>query len=634
MPTMEKQAPANKDKKKQDKPPAGAEAQETAEVQEQRQAEPQAEIVYPNLMVEICQGDNAITVDTAKQLLCWETEEDYAARLTAENPGVKDADIYKYPDGSVSTFKQAKEWGDVYLIKDVEGRKVRCWNNKDNRPHDGDWSKQLWQVIQNFQWSGPTTMSEPFHCTYSSQHDPVEVDGITINPGDPIVLTAGTINGSSINISRTGKVVSGQHSLIALVWCHEDWQRNPAKYPAWTNFPKGPIIETLLVLGVSDDRRVLMTVDFCKPRSELDVFYTSELFRSLQPTDRKECSRMLAAAVDFCWRRTDRKGYKTHPEAVQFVDDHKRLLKCVARLFAENATKRQGGKVIGSRFISDLRLSPGQCAGIMYLMGCSAEKTDGDLYRNMLPPSEKGPLDWSRWDKAKEFWSLIGRSEPMAAVREALAMLVQTDKDAEEEDKIGLGGRLEEKLAILQKAWDAFLRGGPITADDVKLNYQAPTTATITKEDGTTEERYTPAKLIDEADFKGIDVPAPGKKDDAPDAPPPADVEAEKEQLRLEKAQETAQKLKAMNLGKQAPPQALKPATGPSVTAPQGKPAASAAPAPVPPIHPKPAILQKPAPLPPQPTQTVGGVKMPVPAPVKEPAKPAAPKMKPQPAAK
>src|ERR1700690_1116684 len=65
--------------------PSAASKTETAEVAEAPAAE-QREVIYPTVTAEICMGDNAITVDTMKMLLGWETERDYAARMIAENP--------------------------------------------------------------------------------------------------------------------------------------------------------------------------------------------------------------------------------------------------------------------------------------------------------------------------------------------------------------------------------------------------------------------------------------------------------------------------------------------------------------------------------------------------------------------
>src|SRR5690606_15078440 len=62
------------------------------------------EVVYDKVSVKICREDKALTADDAKKILGW-TEE---------------------PEG--------KSWGNDYLLKDVQGRKIVCVNNTTNRP--------------------------------------------------------------------------------------------------------------------------------------------------------------------------------------------------------------------------------------------------------------------------------------------------------------------------------------------------------------------------------------------------------------------------------------------------------------------------------------------------------------------
>ena len=59
----------------------------------------------------------------------------------------------------------------------------------------------------------------------------------------------------------------------------------------------GPVLETIVITGISEDALVTMTVDNCKPRSATDVLYTSALFRNLPVAQRAEYSRMTAAAI-------------------------------------------------------------------------------------------------------------------------------------------------------------------------------------------------------------------------------------------------------------------------------------------------------------------------------------------------
>lgn len=539
-------------------------------------------IIYPVLRAELCVGDLALTEAQCKQALGWETEREYQTRAMAANPGTT-AETYSY--------------GEAFMLRDEEGNKVRCTNNLDNRPFDEAWSRSLAQVILNGQWAGALTISEPLQGIYSEHCEPVEIDGVVYNPGDPITVPAGTINGSSIVISRTGRVESGQHSMVACILAYQLWWKNRKAYPFWAEDPQGPRIETILVTGVSEDRRVLMSIDNCKPRSEADVFYTSEMFRSLLPSDRKECSRMLATCVDFFWKRTGAKGYKTHPEVVALVERHPKLLKCIEHLFQENrAVKRLGeieqkkdgwyvlagirrtgpyptkdeaeanNPVVGGRMISNLRLSPGQAAAMCYLMGCSS--SDGDAYRNNSPPREKG-LDWKLWDKAKEFWAKIGAGEELKEVRIALGKLIDSGS---EDDPTSLGGRAQEKLAVLSKAWDIFKLGMPILPGDLALNYtklryNAASQTSSPIPDGGLE-------LIDRADFGGIDIPERLKGEELGEAPKSAEeLEAAKEEERRRHAQETLNKMAQLRAADKDKPLAPRAPVGPSAaTAPVATP--------------------------------------------------------------
>jgi hypothetical protein len=523
-------------------------------------------VIYPTVRAEVCAGKNAITEAMARQILDWETEGEFQSRMMLQNPG---------------TTKDMWTYGDVYMLKDEDGNKVRCLNNLDNRPFDETWSRGLAQSILRFQWAGAITIDEMVEFIYGNELSEPWVHpetGQVYNPGDTIILPAGTINGSTIVLSRTGKVESGQHSLCALILAHQMWWKNRRAYPQWDNVKNdageltGPVIETVLITGVSEDRRVIMTVDNCKPRSEADVFYTSELFVKLRdfPGKRKEMSRMLASCVDFFWRRTAAQGYKTHAEVMALIERHPRIMKALEHIFTENADAKRAadGSLIGGRLISNLRLSPGHATALLYLMGCSA--SDGDAYRNGKPaPMEKG-LDWSRWDKAKEFWALIGGSQAFAPVREALGRLVETDKDSE--DNPGLGGREVEKLAILAAAWKVFVEEGRhFTELDLTeggclcLTYTLPTRELVRRGEEMVEV-YTPAQLAqDDPDFGGIDVPG-RKKEQTPESAPltKEQLEAERERIRVEKARQVAEKIRQMRASQDGRPVAAKAVTGPA----------------------------------------------------------------------
>lgn len=458
-------------------------------------APPGLAVVYHEL--EILEFSTAVprgplTIADCEEALGWETEKQYQIRKVAEKPGTK-----------------PEQWlyGEVYHCKNLAGEKVRCRYNANNRPFDMDWCEHLIHTVLYGQWAGPFTI-----------------------PGE-------TVNGETVRISKYGRVLSGQHQMTACKLAGEwlararangtDTPEHP-KYPVWVGHPE-PFIETIMIRGLSEDPRVLMTIDYVKPRTAADVFYTSDVFKTKTPPERKDLCRMLAAAVDLLWTRTDTRGYRTHPEIVAFLERHLRLLKCVEHIDAENDP--DAGKKL-----TRLRLQPGVCAAIMYIQASSGPATDGDVYRNEEPPSEKH-LDWSLWDRAEEFWSLLAGGKDFQPVRDALGRLVDSTPGNEENQ--GLGGRTPEKLAILAKAWERwrdYSGKGPVFTNndlspggDLCLNYSTLDDKGNVLPDGQ-------VKLLDPNDFYGIDCPeSVGKGSTSRGAPmPPAPTREEIERATEE----------------------------------------------------------------------------------------------------
>lgn len=421
-----------------------------------------------------------LTIADMKDALGWETESEFVARKMRERPGTK-PEQWKWSDDGVK-----REDTDVIQpihCKTLTGERVVCWNNANNRPFDADWCEDLIHTILSGQWAGPFTI-----------------------PGE-------TINGETIRISKYGRVLSGQHQMTACILAGEkllkarnDGNDPPTdpKYPIWVKHGE-PFLETVVVRGMSEHPKVLMSIDYNKPRTAADVFYTSEVFRESTPAQRRELCKMLEKSSDLLWTRTDTKGYRTHPEMVAFVERHKRILDCVMHVFNINKPTDKGG-----RKISALRLNPGHCAAIMYLMGCGSQKTTeySDDYRNENPPSEKR-LDWSLWDKAKEFWALLAGGRDFLQVRTALGRLVDSTPNSEKNQ--GLGGRTPEKFCLLSEAWARWKdhpasAGPPFDQADLEpggilyLNYS----------DLDADGKKLPdnqVELVDTTDFMGIDCP-------------------------------------------------------------------------------------------------------------------------------
>ena len=468
MPKIDKKPTTNKVKVTVDKPTMPEAAPETTKKQAPQPVNPRNKPVkYDKLVMNeysTTSKHGPLTVLDAKTLMGWETEPEYKARMVSEKGG--EAKDYSY--------------GDDYHWLNTDLEKVRCLNNAGNRSFDSKWSGDLVHTILYGQWAGPFTV-----------------------PGE-------TVNCETVRISRYGDVISGQHQLTALIIADEWLQKSRAepgnaakpKYPAW-NGQEHCFIETFVAFGMSAHPAILQTVDYNKPRSVADMLYTMELYAKNTPKERHELTRMLSTAIDLLWVRTETRGYKTHPEVTAFLERHKRLLKCVEHLFEEN---RVGEKVEerNGRRISDLHLSVGQCAALCYLMGSSG--SDGDKYRNQTPPSEK-KLDWSYWDKAREFWAKIGDKKDITfrPVRIGLNQLIESSMD--DDDNRGLGGRAAEKLAIVAKAWDAWKEG---MHDFTNSDLEPGGILSLSYSDIDDKGNKLPEgqiKLLDIADFSGIDCP-------------------------------------------------------------------------------------------------------------------------------
>lgn len=384
------------------------------------------EPVYPEVDAVVCRGDRALTYDKMKAILHWETEDEHNARVKAQNP-------YAYRNGKAKDVG----FGDDYLLKDVAGKKVRCWNNTKNRPFSEPWSTAL---AINLLLSGPGTPKEKRHWK---------------------------CNGESFIVGVYAQVLSGQHRGVGLMIAVQLWrlakqlhsegksQDFKAFGKAWKadeqaewlkSWPSEPVLETVYVRGIDESPDTTRTIDNVKPRSLSDVFYTSDVLASVKkPGERAEVTRMLATAVDLMWKRTGVDSrYQTHAESVDFLDRHKSLMKCVQHVFQENK----------DRAFSGMKLSPGQLACLMYLM--AAAKTDPDKYHGLR--SEKA-CDLSLFDQAKGFMVELIKSENSAleAAVDVLSQLVESEE----------GARASEKRTVLVKAWNLWAAGEKVTGQKV-----------------------------------------------------------------------------------------------------------------------------------------------------------------------
>lgn len=481
-------------------------------------------VLYDEIIVNVCRGEDAITVEQAKEILGWETEEDYVNRITAPPPGGAAGPTGKAvavtagggeedeggdgeggeggeagADGKAAKGKNAAVkggaaagavrkpdvgFGSNYLLTDLEGRKVRCWNNTNNRP--------LYRAVVE---------------VLKQEH----------------LMRRWRFNGEPIIVGKTGLVLNGQHQLIALILAEQE--RTGPDGGRWNRYWKTPVtMEKMVVRGIEEDDGTVNTMDTCKSRSLADVVFRSEYFANLGMADRRAASRMSDYAIRFLWHRTgadrtEKAVRRTHSESLDFLARHGHLLRAVQAIIEMNRVEKDDdGKPLPAPI--GKYLNPGYAAGLLYLMACSG--SDGEQYRKSTTPSER-KLDWSRWDKAVEFWDLLGAgATDFRELRYALGGMAN-------EDGTPGTGTFAEKVAVLCKAWNHFVEGTVLSAGNLELE-------THEDEDGIRH-------IVDTGDLNvgGIDLGDVYRQEE-PEPPSEDELELRKEEERVRRQEEEAEK--------------------------------------------------------------------------------------------
>src|SRR5262249_41371325 len=116
----------------------------------------------------------------------------------------------------------------------------------------------------------------------------------------PLTMPGETCNGDPMTISRTGRCVSLQHRGVAFLKVVEIWRKSGGAAGPWGKYwPEEPVIEGIVVFGVSDAPQVIQTVDDSFSRDGADTIATSEIFQHdskgspYRPKDRAVLSKML-----------------------------------------------------------------------------------------------------------------------------------------------------------------------------------------------------------------------------------------------------------------------------------------------------------------------------------------------------
>lgn len=253
-------------------------------------------------------------------------------------------------------------------------------------------------------------------------------------------------NGEAIIIGRTGQILNGQHTLLALILAAHAWREHKELYPNWR---KEPMIEKAVVFGVSEEDEVVNTMDTCRPRTLTQVLVRAGYFNKMKEGQRRRAGRALDHAIRMLWSKTNSHSNpfgvrRTHSESMAFLEQHPSVTKAVAHVFEEDAGSNKVGRF----------LSVGYAGACLYLMACS--NTDPEAYYTSDSPNEE-LLDMSCWDAACEFWvELANNADKFKHLRSVIGDIIEEE-----------GASRDERWAAVAKAWPLYLAKKPMTAKAV-----------------------------------------------------------------------------------------------------------------------------------------------------------------------
>lgn len=411
------------------KPTPSQKATQTVAAKAETKATDGPKVVYPEVKFEICNGDKAITMERAKELLGWETESDYVAKLKAVDANLNE-------DEAKKIFAKDK------FLTDMLGNNVALRKNTHNRPWGEAVTNAYTQDLLKKHWE---------------------------------------FNGETIIIGRFGNVLSGQHRLIAEVFAEQKRTRDKdGENVHWAETWTGPVtMPCCIVYGIDESSKVTRTIDNVKSRTLTDVVCAdTDLFGGVKVTDRKSYARCLEYAVKFLWERvqvgdTSADSWapkRTHSEALAFVDQHPKLKECVKFIMDEE----RGAEGRISRYIY-----PGYAAALMYMQ--SVVGTDEKKFEDyaIQRPHDEKHLKFPSMKKAKQFWSELAKADSsMMKVILAACPVRGNETDTFtgriypsiiNDKRVSGDGSLSEQLGILIKAWNAYAKDEPL--ENLELTY-------------------------------------------------------------------------------------------------------------------------------------------------------------------
>lgn len=407
-------------------------------------------VVYPRLSVAVCGAPekSGIPPDLAASVAVALASVG-AEGLFSSNPPMSHLDARALMGWDVEE-EGGEKFGDDFLLVDHYGRKVRCPNNVRNRPYYKSNAEDRAQDILNRRWE---------------------------------------LNGETIVVSREADVLDGQHTCGGLVRAYERWlldrdavtgERIWLKEWPEDEYPDGPVIDKIVVYGISSADAVVNTMNTGKPRTLADVLYRSPYFASLPAKggksgiNRVTAGKVTAAAISHVWFRTgvylsNFSPLRTTAEAVVWLEAHGgqkgKFLACVRHVLEADRDGRVSALV-----------PLGYAASVMWMMACSDTSDDkiAKYYSDEDRTAKR--LDFSLWNEAVEFWSEFGRTkelkdgeetaEPTGKLAELTLAVRAIAKRSDDSSNAAL-----ERNYVVTRAWNRFRTGDKVTDEDVRVKY-------------------------------------------------------------------------------------------------------------------------------------------------------------------
>lgn len=256
------------------------------------------EVKFPEPVSMLCRGDDALTAETAKDLLGWEETDD-------------------------------KEKA---LLIDRDGKRIYCANNVNNRPLNMPNVESIVQEILYGRWkfNGENVIIGKTGLVLNGQHTLI---GLILAEQDRL---AGTCKG-------TGKKWTTIHP-------------NPLAIEKAIMYG---VDESDDVVNTLDTNRPRTLADVIFRSQYFQDFTISAEGgnRKLTKGERTQIARMCEHAIRLVWSRTGVENAfglkRTHAESLAFLDRHKRIVDCVKHVYTDN-TEGKIGDLISPGYASGL----------------------------------------------------------------------------------------------------------------------------------------------------------------------------------------------------------------------------------------------------------------------------------------